>query len=251
MKNHANAPKRVDQLEQVRILAEALDGTTIEAALPYTPQIVRILRAAIVGLKLIPRTPISEAAIAKVLGLSRTPVREALKDLSDQKLVDIYPQAGTVVAPIRLSLIEYDSFVRHALERANLMDLANVISEDGKARIRKELALQKDAMDHNRIQEFFEHDEAMHRLFFELTDRLPVWEIVQNSKQHLNRARLLLLKNDVTICRKAFSEHLKLADALFDGNREMLDDALENHLTGIRDFLRERIDSAYSDLVIE
>ncbi|MDN7671064.1 GntR family transcriptional regulator [Burkholderia oklahomensis] len=251
MRSIAGAPKRADQLEQVRILTEALDGATIEPALPYTPQIAKVLREAIIGLKLLPRTPISEAAIAKVLGLSRTPVREALKDLSDQNLVDIFPQAGTVVAPIRLSLIAHDNFVRHALERANLMDLAGMITQSGKDRISEELRLQKAAIDDNRIPSFFEHDEAMHRLFFELTGRLPIWEIVQHSKQHLDRARQLLIKNDIVICNKAYAEHLKIIDALFSGNRERLDDALRNHLTGVREFLLERINSDYAEMVVE
>ncbi|QTB53404.1 GntR family transcriptional regulator [Burkholderia pseudomallei] len=251
MKSFASTPKRADQLEQVRVLTEALDGAFVEAALPYTPQIAGILRNAIVGLKLMPRTPISEAAIAKVLGLSRTPIREALKDLSDQNLVDIFPQAGTVVAPIRLSLIANDNFVRHALERANLMDLAGMLTEEGKKRILNELAIQEDAIEHGRIAEFFEHDEAMHRLFFELTGRLAVWEIVQHSKQHLDRARLLLIKNDTALCRKAYIEHVTLTNALFSGDRTKLDDALGVHLTGIRDILLEHIDSDYSDLIVE
>lgn len=251
MKSFATAPKRADQLEQVRVLTEALDGASIKVALPYTPQIVGILRKAIISLKLMPRTPISEAAIAKVLGLSRTPVREALKDLSDQNLVDIFPQAGTVVAPIRLSLIANDNFVRHALERANLMDLAGTLTEEGKKKILRELALQEEALEQGRIAEFFEHDEAMHRLFFELTGRLPVWEIVQHSKQHLDRARLLLIANNTALCSKAYAEHLALTNALFVGDRAKLDDALGTHLTGIRDFLLQRIDSDCSDFVIE
>lgn len=247
----AAAPKRADQLEQLRVLTEALDGATIEPALPYTPQISKILREAIVDLRLMPRTPISEAAIAKVLGLSRTPVREALKDLSDQNLVDIFPQAGTVVAPIRLSLIAHDNFVRHALERANLMDLCETITQSGKDRISEELRLQKEALDDSRIGSFFEHDEAMHRVFFELTGRLPVWEIVQHSKQHLNRARQLLIKNDIIHCNRAYGEHQKIIEALFSGNREKLDEALRIHLTGVREFLLDGINSDYSDLVIE
>ncbi|KGS72509.1 bacterial regulatory s, gntR family protein [Burkholderia pseudomallei MSHR5596] len=251
LKSYASAPKRVDQLEQVRILTEALEGATIESALPYTPQIVKILRGAIIGLKLMPSTPISEAAIAKVLGLSRTPVREALKDLSDQNLIDIFPQAGTMVAPIRLSLIAHENFVRHALESANLMDLAGTLTQEGKDRIRKELGHQEDAIEHGRIEVFFDHDEAMHKLFFELTGRLPVWETVQHSKQHLDRARHLLMKDEIGVCRRAFAQHLKIVDALFKEDREGLAGAVANHLSGIREYLLDRIDSDYADLVVE
>ncbi len=50
-----------------------------------------------------PLEPIREAAISERLSISRTPVREALLRLADLGLVDIYPQSGTVVAPIRVA----------------------------------------------------------------------------------------------------------------------------------------------------
>ena len=90
----SRSPKRGDQVLQTELLRRALTGFSVDAKLPYTPQIVQALHAAILTLKLMPDTPLSEAAVSEVLGLSRTPIREALKDLSSENLLEIFPQAG-------------------------------------------------------------------------------------------------------------------------------------------------------------
>ena len=74
--------------------------------------------------KLPPGTALSEAAISASIQVSRTPVREALAQLADEQLVQIYRQVGTIVAPVRTSLIEEGRFVRSTLECANHVQLA-------------------------------------------------------------------------------------------------------------------------------
>jgi DNA-binding GntR family transcriptional regulator len=245
----AKVSKRGDQNEQIRLLTQVFSVTTIQPSLPYTPQIAAVLREAIVGLQLMPGTSISEAAIAEVLGLSRTPVREALKDLSVENLVNIFPQAGTVVAPIRLSLIEQGSFVRKALESANLLDLMDLLTPQSRGRIKALLTLQERALKKQDVATFHTHDDAMHRLFFELTDRLPTWSIVQNSKQQVDRARLLLIHDDINVCANAFAEHKKIVDALFAGNRRALSEALDAHITGVSLKLSKYVARTHSSMV--
>jgi DNA-binding GntR family transcriptional regulator len=249
MSQPSKAPKRADQMEQIRLLTDVLSGSQINPSLPYTPQIADLLRTAIVSLKLMPGTPVSEAAIAEVLGLSRTPVREALKDLSVENLVDIFPQAGTLVSPIRLSLIEQGSFVRSALERANFLDLVDLVTPQAEQRIAAVVALQEKALSKRDVTTFFVHDEAMHRLFFELTNRLPIWSIVQNSKQHVDRARLLLIQDDTSVCTKAYAEHLKIVDALFSGNRKNLAAALDAHVASVSVKLSKYVARTHSGMV--
>jgi len=245
----AKVPKRGEQTEQIRLLTQVFSGASIQSSLPYTPQIAAVLREAIVSLQLMPGTSISEAAIAEVLGLSRTPVREALKDLSIENLVDIFPQAGTVVAPIRLSLIEQGSFVRRALENANLLDLLDLLTPQSRTRITALIALQEKALKKKDVATFHAHDDAMHRLFFELTDRLPIWSIVQNSKQQVDRARLLLIHDDINVCANAFAEHQKIVKALFEGNRRALSAALDAHVTGVSLKLSKFVARTHSGMV--
>ena len=86
-------------------LSAALEGLQLDTGRSYTAQVHEVLQQAIVRGKLLPRTALSEAAIASLIDVSRTPVREALAMLADEQLVMIYRQVGTLVAPVRLSLL--------------------------------------------------------------------------------------------------------------------------------------------------
>src|SRR5204863_7670713 len=74
------------------------------------------LRDAIVSTELEPGRQISENEIADRLGVSRTPVREALARLRDDQLVQIVPQLGTFVSRISVAGVDDAQFLREALE---------------------------------------------------------------------------------------------------------------------------------------
>ena len=247
----SRSPKRGDQALQTKLLRRALAGFSVDAKLPYTPQIVQALRAAILTLKLMPGTPLSEVAVSAVLGLSRTPIREALKDLSSENLLEIFPQAGTVVSPIRLKLIEDGSFVRNALETANLIDLMHTFDTSARSRVQTVLGLQEQALKQSNGVEFFVYDEAMHRLFFELTGRLPVWDLVRKAKQHIDRARMLLVQEKAETIHRAYAEHLLIIDALFAGNEEKLKAAMQQHITLLKQFVLDYVGGTKSSVIVE
>src|SRR5689334_14084361 len=92
-------------------LASALRDFRLDRHVSYTAQVEAALHRAIVRGTLLPGASLSEAAISAALGISRTPVREALALLADEQLVVIYPQVKTLVAPVRRSLIEEGRFV--------------------------------------------------------------------------------------------------------------------------------------------
>ena len=111
----AVAPRAV--LGQEGTLASALRTFRLDRHGSYTAQVEIALREAIVRGRLSPGTSLSEAAISTTLGISRTPVREALALLADEQLVVIYPQVKTLVAPVRRSLIDRADSAQHARMR--------------------------------------------------------------------------------------------------------------------------------------
>src|SRR5712672_1648887 len=74
------------------------------------------LRAELVSLQRRPGEVISEAEIALCYGVSRTPVREAILTLSDEGLVEIFPQSGIFVARILMAALPEAIIIRKALE---------------------------------------------------------------------------------------------------------------------------------------
>ena len=79
---------------------------------------MRIVKENIVSLQLVPGSLVSENEIAQQLGLSRTPVREALIELSKANIVETLPQKGSRIALIDYALVEESQFLRLVLECA-------------------------------------------------------------------------------------------------------------------------------------
>lgn len=78
----------------------------------------RTLMDNIASCALAPTTSITETEICAELGLSKTPVREALQELAKDGFVEIMPQRGVRIAPIDSSLVDEGQFIRMLLENA-------------------------------------------------------------------------------------------------------------------------------------
>ena len=79
---------------------------------------LRTIKENIVSLDLAPGSQISENALAAEMGLSRTPVREALIELSKVEIVEIHPQRKSTVPLIDYDLVEESRFMRNLMECA-------------------------------------------------------------------------------------------------------------------------------------
>ena len=75
------------------------------------------VRSRIITMELKPGDPLNDRELAEELGISRTPMREALIMLNIAHMVTIKPQSGTYVAPIDLELMEMEQFARFTLEK--------------------------------------------------------------------------------------------------------------------------------------
>jgi GntR family transcriptional regulator, rspAB operon transcriptional repressor len=191
-------------------LLAALRGFRLDPDRSYADQVHELLREAIVRGKLPPRTALSEGTISALIDVSRTPVREALAQLADEQLVQIYRKVGTVVAPISMSLLEEGRFARSTLECANHVQLAQAITPGQLAEFGSIVDEQKRAVDAGDMERFFQLDELMHRRLFEFAGRQHVWAMLQPMKRQFDRVRWLLLERVDDHARRALAEHEQL-----------------------------------------
>jgi DNA-binding GntR family transcriptional regulator len=185
----------------------ALRGFTLDPDRSYTQQVHHLLRDAIVRGTLPPRTSLSEATIASTIDVSRTPVREALAQLADEQLVQIYRKVGTVVAPISISLLEEGRFARSTLECANHVQLAQTITPAQLSEFGGIVDDQRTAVAGGKVDAFFQLDELMHRRLFEFAGRQHVWAMLQPMKRQFDRVRWLLLDRVADHAERALREH--------------------------------------------
>jgi DNA-binding GntR family transcriptional regulator len=195
-------------------------------------QVRSVLRKEIISGRLPPRTMLSEQDLGSRFGVSRTPIREALIKLSEEGLVEIYPQYGSFVAPIKLSDVFDSQFTREALECAAVEKAVGRIAADGAKNLQRTLDRQRAAIRIEDQQEFFRADEDMHACIMDIAGHGSAWHYVENAKAQMDRVRFL----SMAIPRKlslVLAEHVAIVDSLVAQNRTDAVGAMRAHLQGI------------------
>jgi DNA-binding GntR family transcriptional regulator len=176
-----------------------------------------------------PGAQLIEGDLAAQLGISRTPLREALLRLAEEGLVVVYPQFGSFVAPIQIDAAREAQFIREHLERAVIRDLARTIDARGMARLQDNVTQQEAAARDGDADRFYELDEELHATFAELANHPGVWKLLQQTKAHLDRVRRLSLPLPDHIPR-LLVQHRAIVAALATHDEADADAALRDHL---------------------
>lgn len=195
-------------------------------------QVYVYLRRSIVDCRLAPRAPLSEQELSQRLGVSRTPVREALIKLADEGLADIYPQFGSFVAPIKLSEVFDSQFVRESLECAAVARAIERIDDKQAAALEQILDQQRTHQRAGERKAFFEADERMHAYLMEIAGHPAVWRIVENAKAQMDRVRHLSIRSPLKL-GSIIEEHGAILDRVVHRDRDGALDALRAHLRGL------------------
>jgi DNA-binding GntR family transcriptional regulator len=195
---------------------------------PVGDQVYDALKRAIVSLRLPPGTSISENRICRQIGVSRTPVRGAIIRLVEDGLIEVFPQKGSFVAPIKLSAVRNNHFIRKALELAMLRRAAGLWSPESSARVRQILSRQTAALEAGEIELFHELDEDFHRSLCVAARLDGVWGTIQIAKARVDRVhRLVAARGRLPL---VIDEHRAVVDALDEGDADRAEARLDYHL---------------------
>jgi DNA-binding GntR family transcriptional regulator len=190
------------------------------------------IRQKIITVELAPGAQLSENVLAGQLGLSRTPIRESLILLAEERLVFVVPQVGTVVAPILLSEVETAQFVREALELTALKESFSRVTPENIAELNTIIDAQRFAESRGSLPSFFVLDEEFHSALMGISGHGSAWRSVSQAKAHLDRARHLSLAVNHNI-GFLIGQHQQIVDSLARGENEATETALRAHLRKI------------------
>lgn len=202
---------------------------TVNRRSPVRPQVYTVLRDAILTSELEPGAALSESDLGARLGVSRTPVREALISLTGEGLIEIYPQLGTFVSKIRGSEVSQLQFIRQTLECASIQLTAERISDELVSELQQVLEEQRRFAERSDYPAFHSVDDVLHRRMAEIAGLPKIWEVVQAAKMHLDRLRRLSLPVPSQMSR-LIDEHQAIVDALAARNANAAEQALRLHL---------------------
>jgi DNA-binding GntR family transcriptional regulator len=170
------------------------------------------LTAAIRDLRLTPGAVLSETDLAARLGVSRTPLREAISRLVDHGLLSVVAQVGTRVSLIDVREVEQAVFIRCALETAAFRE-ACAGGEPDVTVLQRILAEQERAQADHDVAGFFDTDEELHQEIFRIGRHPEVWSVVRRSKLQLDRLRRLVLP-ELIKTRDLLEEHRRIVSLL-------------------------------------
>lgn len=191
--------------------------------------IYRQLHKAIVGMALEPGTPISEKEIALAQGVSRTPVREAILRLAEERLVEVVPQSGTYVARIPLSALREAIVVRRALEGATVRAATAKATPSQIMSLRASIERQKETAEAGKEAAFHKADEDFHAGIAALAGYPGIWSLIQQVKVQVDRYRRLTLPQEGRM-RLVVGEHAAVVEAMAKGDAERAVRCMEEHL---------------------
>ena len=196
---------------------------------PASRQAYRALRDAIIAAELEPGQRLSENELAERLAVSRTPIREALIRLRDDRFVQIVPQLGTFVTRISTAAVEDAQFIRESLECAAVRLAATRSGEADLAALDGLVRRQAEVVEHGGYERFAVLDDEFHAALCELAGRPVAWEVAQRVKGQLHRVRRLSLPQPHYL-EEMVAEHRLVLDALRRGDPDGAEETLRHHL---------------------
>lgn len=204
-----------------------LDINSLEGPLGH--RVYTALRNKILTMAYEPGTVLRKGALCEQLGVSRSPVTEALNRLSAEGLVDIIPQSATRVSQFSMFELREETFLREAVEVAAVAKVALERTDEQLTVLSRNLKMQSLLVEDEDFQGFFEVDLEFHDLILAFTGFPKVAITAGQMSLQLHRARMLILPKRGRPA-DAVSEHQEILAGIKARDSAAARSAMSRHL---------------------
>ncbi|RJQ57893.1 MAG: GntR family transcriptional regulator [Desulfobacteraceae bacterium] len=200
-------------------------------------RVYEYIRNRILSGQISPSTRVIETKLAREIGTSRTPVREALHLLESEGLLESIPRVGYRVKEIKSDDVEEICEIRVINETLACRWAMERMRPEALKAIEKNLETAKDEAEAGRPETFVEHDAEFHELLVRASGSRRLLELCQMLRRHMLRYRI---------------ESLYLSEIVFraiDGHRRILDCLKAKDPERIEDVVREHVEQSKKDIL--
>lgn len=191
---------------------------------------LRTLKDNIIRLELKPGSMVSEKELADELGLSRGPVREAMIELARVKIVEIYPQRGSIISLVNYDLVDEACFMRETLETAVVERCCKRGAEPEHLDWLKEnVKLQRFYLENQNYDKLLTLDDEFHRRLFLYANVMQIYNLMNSMLVHFDRVRAMALAAVKNI--KIVEDHSLILDAMLKCDSLAAMQIMHTHLT--------------------
>ena len=222
---------------------EANFNVSMNEYLPLRDVVFNTLRQAILRGELKPGERLMEIQLANKLGVSRTPVREAIRKLELEGLVLMIPRKGAEVADISEKSLKDVLEVREALEELAARLACDKITKEGINRLKEAAQDFRSALKSNDITQMAEADVRFHDVICNATENQKLGQLLNNLREQMYRYRIEYLK-DQQVYEKLLSEHEEIIRHFEKGEKDeaarVVSRHIENQAQAVTDVIRTK-----------
>lgn len=202
-------------------------------------------RQILVG-EIAPGTRMMEVELAEEMGVSRTPVREAIRKLEKEGLVTIEPRRGAYASEISIKDMLDVLEVRKNLEGMAAALAARKVTEDEKRDFVKANEAYKDAILNGSTDEIIKNDEYFHQLIVNYSDNKTLIQLLSQVQELALRFRYIYY-DDFSRYERMPREHEEIEAAILSGDTEKARVVAEEHVAHLKDFVVKHGENLFQD----
>ena len=193
-------------------------------------QAYKELKEAIIQGRLAEEEELPEEKLALDLGISRTPIREAIKRLATEGLVQLNKAKPATVATFTKEDGLHYMEVRRLLEIYNIEKNAHLISNSVLCELQRNLEEQDKSIKAKQYQTFIDLDREFHLMIGSMGENKKLTILIKDANTGVNRAFLLLSKTLEMAADEAYQEHQEILEALRNKSTKLASQLMSNHL---------------------
>lgn len=207
---------------------------------PLREVIFNTLREAIIVGELKPGERLMEVQLAEKMGVSRTPVREAIRKLELEGLVEMLPRKGAHVADLSVKDIMDVLEVRSTLDGLASSLSATRITEDEVKELKHVQGQFINYVEKDNLQGSIKKDVEFHDIIYRSSRNDKLIQITSNLREQIQRFRVIYIK-DYSSTRELIREHAEIVDAIAGRDPEAAQRAAQKHIKNQEDAIIKAI----------
>lgn len=206
-----------------------LSKVNLNDYMPLREVIFNTLRQAIILGELKPGERLMEVQLAEKMGVSRTPVREAIRKLELEGLVNMVPRKGAHVADLSTKDIMDVLEVRAFLDGLASSLSASRITQSELKELKQVQTQFANYVEKNNLQGLIKKDVEFHEIIYRSSRNEKLMQIANNLREQVQRFRIIYLK-DYSSTQNLIREHMEIFDAICEKNSEIARRVAEKHI---------------------
>lgn len=226
-------------------MVHKLSSVKLDNYKPLRDVVFGALREAIIAGELKPGERLMEVQLAEEMGVSRTPVREAIRKLELEGLVVMIPRKGAYVAGLSLKDAADVFEIRESLEGLAAALAADRITDEELEAMEKILVEIHESAESGDVEAIIKQDAEFHQVLFAATRNDRLAQMINNLKEQIDRFRVQSFTNPARI-KSILQEHRRIVNAIKERDADKAEKLAKDHIekveNNIMNILRKQMD---------